>query len=206
MVIEPSGCKKHTLAYFSFTWCPACTAALYENMATSVSYAKRALICEWMITWMFSNKIATMCYMDERSLFLLFPSDSLWMICLVLLKNNLINNEASNIRIETASAKPVVLPKQDGQGLKWVFKQICHNVLRGRTEPTSSFSLPILFLDLSIQQRTGEWLTWHLSTHFSSLPSCSGRTACWAEAVLILILLASLLIRLFFKRTKQIIN
>ena len=60
---------------------------------------------------------------------------------------------------------------------RYVFKQNCHNVLRGRTEPTSSFSLPILFLDLSIQQRTGEWLTWHLSTHFSPLPSCSGRTA-----------------------------
>ena len=35
-------------------------------------------------------------------------SDSIWMICLVLLKNNLINNEASNIRIETASAQPAV--------------------------------------------------------------------------------------------------
>ena len=146
-------------------------------METSVSYAKRALIYEWTITCIFLNKIATMCYVDERSLLLLFLSDSLWMICLVLLKNNLINNEASEIRNETASAKPIVLLKQDGQGLKWVFKQICHNVLRGRTEPTSSFSLPILFLDLSIQQRTGEWLTWHLSTHFSPLPSCSGRTA-----------------------------
>ena len=44
--------------------------------------------------------------------------DSLWMICLVLLKNNLINNEASNIRIKTASAQPAVLPEQDGKGLK----------------------------------------------------------------------------------------
>ena len=54
--------------------------------------------------------------------------DSLWMICLVLLKNNLINNEASNIRIETASAQPAVLPQQDGKGLKWVERcQVSHS-------------------------------------------------------------------------------
>ena len=44
--------------------------------------------------------------------------DSLWMICLVLLKNNLINNEASKIRIKTASAQQAVLPEQDGKELK----------------------------------------------------------------------------------------
>ena len=54
--------------------------------------------------------------------------DSLWMICLVLLKNNLINNEASNIRIETASAQPAVLPELDGKGLKWVERcQVSHS-------------------------------------------------------------------------------
>ena len=54
--------------------------------------------------------------------------DSLWMICLVLLKNNLINNEASNIRIETASAQPAILPQQDGKGLKWVERcQVSHS-------------------------------------------------------------------------------
>ena len=139
MVIEPSGCKKQMLAYFSFTWFIARTAALHEK------------------------------YGDIR----------------------LLHREGSNLWMNNNM---------------YVFKQNCHNVLRGRTEPTSSFSLPILFLDLSIQQRTGEWLTWHLSTHFSPLPSCSGRTAGWAEAVSILMLLASLLIRLFFKRTKQIIQ
>ena len=139
MVIEPSGCKKHTLAYFSFTWCLACTAALYENMATSVSYAKRTLICEWTITFMFSNKIATMCYVDERSLLLLFLSQYSFLTC------------------------PFSKELENG------------------------------------------WLGIFPLTSALYRPAWAGRPV-WAEAVSILMLLASLLIRLFFKRTKQIIQ
>ena len=88
---------------------------------------------------MFSNKIATMCYVDERSLLLLFLSQYSFLTC------------------------PFSKELENG------------------------------------------WLGIFPLTSALYRPAWVGRPV-WAEAVSILMLLASLLIRLFFKRTKQIIQ
>ena len=128
------------------------------------------------------------------------------MICLVLLKNNLINNEASKIRIKTASAQQAVLPEQDGKGLKWVERcQVSHSpVLCWMDKSRKSIGREKEEVG-SVRPRSTLWQIC-LKNHFSPWPSYLGRTTGLAEAVSILMLLASLLIRLFFKRTKQIIQ
>ena len=75
MVIEPSGCKKQMLAYFSFT-----LLHYTKNMATSVSYAERTLIFEWMITCFRTKLLQCATWTNGVYFFFFSPNTLSWLV------------------------------------------------------------------------------------------------------------------------------
>ena len=154
---------------------------------------------------MFSNKIATVCYVDEPSLLLLFLSQYSFLTC--PFSKELENGWLGIFPLTSALYRPAWAGRPvwaEAVSILMLLASLLIRLFFKRTKQIIQSKSKSIIHFLSKELENG-WLGIFPLTSALYRPAWAGRPV-WAEAVSILMLLASLLIRLFFKRTKQIIQ